>query len=60
MTADTPELDAPLEAEAGVHYGYRASLIGGARRFDLTEQGRLLRTNPEQARAMAAEAGVKI
>ena len=28
--------------------------------FNLTEQGRLLRTNPEQARAMAAEAGVKI
>lgn len=39
MTADKPELDAPLEAEAGVHYGYRASLIGGARRFDLMEQG---------------------
>lgn len=28
--------------------------------YNLTEQGRLLRTNPEQARAMAAEAGVKI
>lgn len=28
--------------------------------FNLTEQGRLLRSNPEQARAMAAEAGVKI
>lgn len=28
--------------------------------FNLTEQGRLLKTNPEQARAMAAEAGVKI
>ena len=28
--------------------------------FNLTEQGHLLRTNPEQARAMAAEAGVKI
>lgn len=28
--------------------------------FNLTEQGRLLRSNPEQARAMAAEAGVTI
>lgn len=28
--------------------------------FNLTEQGRLLRNNPEQARALAAEAGVKI
>lgn len=28
--------------------------------FNLTEQGRLLRENPEQARAMAAEAGVTI
>ncbi len=28
--------------------------------FNLTEQGKMLRENPEQARAMAAEAGVKI
>lgn len=28
--------------------------------FNLTEQGKLLRDNPEQARALAAEAGVKI
>ncbi len=28
--------------------------------FNLTEQGRMLRENPEQARAMAAEAGVTI
>jgi chromosome segregation ATPase len=28
--------------------------------FNLTEQGRLLRANPEQARQLAAEAGVKI
>lgn len=28
--------------------------------FNLTEQGRLLRSNPEQAREMAAEAGVTI
>lgn len=28
--------------------------------FNLTEQGKMLRDNPEQARAMAAEAGVTI
>lgn len=28
--------------------------------FNLTEQGKMFRDNPEQARAMAAEAGVKI
>ena len=28
--------------------------------FNLTEQGKMLRDNPEQARAMAAEAGVQI
>lgn len=28
--------------------------------FNLTEQGKLLKTNPEQARALAAEAGVTI
>lgn len=28
--------------------------------FNMTEQGRLLKENPEQARSMAAAAGVKI
>jgi hypothetical protein len=39
MTAKPRELAPPLEAEAELHYGYRASLIGGARQFELTEQG---------------------
>ena len=39
MTATPRELDDPNQDEAGLQYGYRASLIGGGRQFALTEQG---------------------
>jgi hypothetical protein len=39
MTAEPRELTDPIEAESGNHYAYRASLIGGARRFDLMQDG---------------------
>uniref|UniRef100_Q07RJ1 Bll5862 protein n=1 Tax=Rhodopseudomonas palustris (strain BisA53) TaxID=316055 RepID=Q07RJ1_RHOP5 len=39
MTAEPRDLTDPIEADAGNHYAYRASLIGGARRFDLMQDG---------------------
>jgi hypothetical protein len=39
MTAEPRDLTDPIDAESGNHYAYRASLIGGARRFDLMEDG---------------------
>jgi hypothetical protein len=39
MPASPRDLTDAIDADAGHHYAYRASLIGGARRFDLMEDG---------------------
>jgi hypothetical protein len=39
--SETPDLppDSPDQTAAGVHYAFKASLIGSAHQFDLTDQG---------------------